>query len=223
MILDAKQTTVAYRCPHCGGGVISIVGMFSLSADMLKLKCTCGKSEMTVIHTDDGKIRLSVPCIVCPKPHNYLISPKLFFGKELFTLTCQYSDINICFIGEENHVKAELARNELELLDLLEKNGIESFEALHSQDDKTLTDPQIYDIIMFVINELDAEQAIICSCNRNGESGDAEREYEAEVLDDCIRVTCSSCHDHADIPTDTLMGAYDFLNATSLELYPDEK
>lgn len=220
MVLDSKQTTVAYRCPHCGAGVISIVGMFSLSANMFRLKCPCGKSEMTVVRTDDDKLRITVPCIVCPKPHSYLLSPKLFFGKELFALNCQYSDLNICFIGEENHVKAELARTELELLDLLEKNGIESFEALHAQNEQTLTDPQIYDIIMFVINELDEDKAIRCSCNRNDDAGE-DREYEVEVLDSCIRVSCSVCGDYVDIPTDTLIGAYDFLGATSLELYPN--
>ena len=44
MILDVKQTTAAYRCPHCGSGVMSAVGLFSLTgaADMVKLKCDCG-------------------------------------------------------------------------------------------------------------------------------------------------------------------------------------
>ena len=53
MVLDFKQTTVAYRCPHCGAGVMSAVGLFSLNADMVKLKCTCGKSEMTVVYSKD--------------------------------------------------------------------------------------------------------------------------------------------------------------------------
>ena len=30
MVLDAKQTTVAYRCPHCGAGVMSAVSLFHL-------------------------------------------------------------------------------------------------------------------------------------------------------------------------------------------------
>ena len=49
MVISPKQTTIAYRCPVCGTGVISAVGMFSLSADMIKLKCTCGKSEQTAV------------------------------------------------------------------------------------------------------------------------------------------------------------------------------
>ncbi len=217
MVLDSKQTTVAYRCPHCGGGVISIVGLFTLSADMVKLKCPCGKSEMSIVYTNDKKIRLNVPCIICPKPHNFVLSPSVFFDKEMFTLSCPYSGVEVCFIGDENHVKAELARSELALLDMLEENGIESFESLHKESEKVFTDPQIYDIIMFVIHDLDEAGAIRCSCGEHN----TDNEYEVEVLESCIRVRCTKCHDYVDIPTDTLIRAYDFLNTDSLTLHPD--
>lgn len=212
MVLESKQTTVAYRCPHCGAGVMSAVGLFSLSADMMKLKCDCGESEMTVVYSNDGKVRLTVPCIFCPSPHNFVVSSSVFFGKDLFVLPCPYSDINICMIGDVNKVKAELARTELELLDMLEKSGVENFDALHGNND-TLTDPQIFDIIMFVINDLDAEGKIYCRCANHGEG-----EYEAEVLENGIKVSCKKCGASRIIPTDTLLTANAFLNADSLYL-----
>ena len=86
MILDPQKTTIAYRCPSCGGGVISAVGMFYLGADMVKLKCTCGECELTMVYTGDDKVRLSVPCLVCPKPHSFTVSRSLFFGRDLFVL-----------------------------------------------------------------------------------------------------------------------------------------
>ena len=153
MVLETKQTIVAYRCPHCGTGVLSAVGLFSLSADMIKLKCECGHSELTVVYTADKKVRLSVPCILCPKPHNFVVSQSIFFGKELFVLPCPYSDINICIMGEMNHVKAELARTELQLLDILEQSGLSNLDAFHKENE-FMTDPQILDIIMFVIHDL---------------------------------------------------------------------
>jgi hypothetical protein len=132
MVLDPKQTTVAYRCPSCGAGVLSVVGLFNLGADMVKLKCDCGKSEMTMVMTSDKKVRFTVPCILCPKPHNFTVSSNIFFNKELFVLPCPYSDINIAMMGEVNHVKAELSRTELELLDLLEKSGLSDFSTLQN-------------------------------------------------------------------------------------------
>ena len=214
MVLETKKTTVAYRCPHCGAGIMSAVDVFSLNADMVKLKCTCQKSELTIVKTNDGKIRLVVPCILCPRPHNFVISSSIFFGKDLFVLPCAYSDINICFIGEMNHVKAELARSELELLDLLEQSGVDSFEALHGNEGvPDLTDPQILDIVMFVIKDLDEEGKILCRC-KDGE----EKNFDVEVTDDGVRVSCTKCGASRLIPTDSTLAAHAFLNTDSLYL-----
>jgi len=97
MVIEPKQTTVAYRCPHCGSGVLSAVGMFSLTADMMKLKCSCGKSELEIVYSKDGKVRLKVPCMICPSGHSYTVSRNIFFGRDIFVLPCPVSDINICF------------------------------------------------------------------------------------------------------------------------------
>ena len=213
MVLDPKQTTVAYRCPACGAGIMSAVGLFALSADMVKLKCTCGESEMTVVYSKDGKVRLTVPCMVCPKPHTFTLNSSLFFGKELFAMQCPYSDLNVACIGETNQVKAELARGELELLDLLEQSGVKSFDSLKN-DEESLTDPQILDVVMFVIHDLDAEGKIFCRCD----PADNGRQYDAEVLNEGVRVSCRKCGAERSIPTDSCLGAHAYLNADALHL-----
>ena len=213
MVLDSKQTTVAYRCPHCGAGIMSAVGLFALSADMVKLKCTCGESEMRIVYSKDGKVRLTVPCLLCPNPHTFTLNSSLFFGKELFSMQCPYSDLTVACIGEINQVKAELARGELELLDFMEQSGLESVDTL-KQDSEVLTDPQILDIVMFVIHDLDAEGKIYCRCDAT-ENG---RQYDAEVLEDGVRVSCRKCGASRLIPTDSRLSAHAFLNADALHL-----
>ena len=212
MVLETKQTIVAYRCPHCGAGVMSAVGMFSLSADMIKLKCDCGHSELTVVYTNDKKVRLSVPCIICPKPHNFVVSQSIFFGRDLFVLPCPYSDVNVCFMGEMNHVKAELARTELQLLDMLEKSGAADFSTLHKQDEELISDPQVLEIIMFVIHDLEAENKISCKC------ADNDGEYDCKVMEDGILVFCKKCGASRIIPVDSMLGAQAFLDCDSLTL-----
>ncbi len=213
MILESKQTTLAYRCPHCGAGVMSLVGLFSLSSHMMKLKCDCGKSEMTAVYGKDDKIRLTVPCIVCPNPHHFTVSKSLFFGKELFTVPCPYSNLNLVVMGETNEVKAELARGELELLDLMEKNGITELDTLRG-DESALSDPQIMDVIMYVIRELDAEGKIDCKCPKT----DDEREYDVQITEDGVLVSCQKCGASRLIPTDSCLSAHAFLYADSLHL-----
>lgn len=228
MVLNEKRTTVAYRCPSCGGGIMSAVGLFNLSADMVKLKCTCGESELKIVYNRDGSVRLTVPCLICSQPHNFTVKSSLFFSDELFVLPCPYSDINVCFTGEMNRVKAELARTELELLDMLEENGITDFSALHGNEED-LGDPQIRDIVFFVIDDLDAEGKIYCRCHPDpaldapadtdyGEWDEAESRYEAEITEEGIRVTCRVCGASRVIPADSMLSAHAFLNADSLHL-----
>ncbi len=211
MVLESKKTTVAYRCPHCGAGVMSLVDVFSLRADMLKLKCTCGESEMTIVKGKDGKIRFTVPCFLCPNPHMFTVNDTVVFGRDLFVLPCPYSDVNIAMMGQTEHVKAELSRSELALLDLLEKSGLQSTDALHGE--QTLSDPQVLEIVTYVIREMDEEGRIRCRCE-----GEGEREYDAEILDGAVRVTCRACGASREIPTDSLIRAEAFLNADSLDL-----
>ena len=229
MVLNEKRTTVAYRCPDCGGGIMSAVGLFNLSADMVKLKCTCGKSELKIVYNRDGTVRLTVPCLICSQPHTFTVNSSLFFSDELFVLPCPYSDINIAFTGEMNSVKAELARTELELLDMLEENGITDFSALHG-DEKDLPDPQILDIILFVIDDLDAEGKIYCLCHADpaegkapdgdyGEWNEEESRYEAEITEEGIKLTCRVCGASTVIPTDSMLSAHAFLNADSIHLH----
>ena len=225
MVIDSKQTTVAYRCPECGSGVISLIGLFSLSADMIKLKCTCKESDMQIVYRrNDGQMRLTVPCIFCRKPHTYNVSANMFFSKDIFLLPCPYSDINIGFVGEENMVKAELARTELELLDMLEENGISDFKDLHG-DEEDLPDAQVLDVVSYVIGELDAEGKIYCKCYPEGreplEDGVLDREdskYEIEVTDGGVEVSCAKCGAKRLIPTDSMLTAHAFLNSDFLKL-----
>lgn len=217
MVLDPKKTTVAYRCSKCGAGVMSVVGLFNLAADMIKLRCDCGGSEMTLVYTKDSKVRFTVPCLFCPNPHQFTVNSSVFFSKDLFALPCPYSGMNIAIMGESDRVKAELARSELELLELLEENGVSNFDLLHGEEN--VSDPQVEEIVTYMIKELDAEGKIYCKCPREeGESEEYCGDYEIEFIDNAIRLSCKKCGASADIPTGSLIDAHAFLYADSIEL-----
>ena len=138
---------------------MSVVDVFTLSAPMMKLKCDCGESEMTVEKLPDGKVKLTVPCILCPKPHSFIVNPDVFFGEEELFLQCPYSEMNVALIGEMDHIKAELARGELELMEIMEANGItdlSAFREANEMDDGALDSEQTQNVI-FVLSELEAE------------------------------------------------------------------
>lgn len=216
MVLDVKKTTVAYRCPKCGCGVMSVVGLFNLSGDMLRLKCDCGGSDMTLVRSREGNVSITVPCMLCPEPHRYTLSSSGFFDREIFSLTCPITGLDTVIMGETERVKAALAKNELELLEMLEASKLDSFENIRGE--RNTVDPQVMEILTYMIKELDEEGAIHCECE-----GEGEREFELEFFSDSLRISCKHCGAWADIPTGSLIAATAFLEADELVLGKGKK
>lgn len=212
MIAKPSETTVAYRCPDCGCGVKSIVGIFGLSAPMLKLKCpSCGTS-MSIKKTNDDKIRLSVPCLVCRRDHEYVVSRELFFKNELFELPCSLSGFSLCFIGSGDAVSEALEHADEDMRKVLKEAGAENLDIFKEQPDKAEELPvaQVYDIVRFIVKELEAENAIRCNCR--------EGDYDIELFDDCVSVYCKNCGAKKYISTASLQEAQAFLEIDELIL-----
>lgn len=212
MVLNEKKTTVSFRCSACGSSVRNMVGVFTLSADMLRLKCPCGGSDMTIVSTKDKKVRLTVPCLTCPSPHTFTVSSEVFYGRSLFALPCPYSGLDLCFVGSEDDVIAASVEADRALGELLGDASVE--DVVQNRQSPFMTDPQIREIVTFVVADLADEGMIECRCPE-GETG----EYEAEVLDEEIVVRCKKCGAAAVVPANSFTAANDFLNVDHLTLY----
>lgn len=210
MVLGKKETTVAYKCPHCGTLVMSLVGAFALSADMIKLKCPCGQSELSALYTKDKKIRLTVPCIACPNPHSYTVTSQVFFGGELFRIPCALSGIDICYCGKQDEVVAAAEATDNMLRTILGDSALETLAGARGEE--YMTDPQVREIVTYVVQDLCEAGGIHCNCE------DGQPDVLIEIGDVTVTVTCQKCGAMAVLPADSLTSAEDFLGAESLEL-----
>ena len=219
MLLEKKETTLAYRCPTCGATVLSLVGIFALSGDMLKLRCKCRGSEATLTYADNGRIRLRVPCIACPKPHYFTIGQNSFFSREegVFRLPCPYTGIDICFIGRADDVSAAVEQSNRELLELMKSSGIDDMNKLRpeDEDDDTLKseNPLIEDIVFYMLKELDEEGAIHCCCPPG-----IKGKYSYRLHHGRVTVTCEKCSASATLPMSGVNSAESFLEINELNL-----
>ncbi len=213
MIIEQSETTVAYRCPHCGCGVMSLVGVFRLKADRLVLKCQCGESSMSLTRASDGKIRIEVPCLVCAAPHNFTVSDSLFFSQKLFLLPCHASGLDVCFIGGQQEVSDALGDTYERLKQMIEEAGI-SEEDVFSNEQKQpeLPDAHIYDILNFVVRELEYEHNIHCDCDTGPYTLYFSEDGES------IIVMCETCAASKSFPANSLTAANDFLNIDEITL-----
>ena len=129
--------------------------------------------------------------------------------------------VDICFMGKPEALQKELDRSAKELNELFEQNGLtlpamrgeEEGEKEDSEADPALlSDPQIYDIVRFVVSDLHAEGKIDCPCGIGG--------YEIEIVRDGIRVYCAECGAECVFPITCVSAAMDFLHRDSITLLP---
>jgi len=208
MILKPFETTVAYRCPECGGMVVSPVGAFALTGDMFRLKCPCGGSALE-IQLGKEKVRLVVPCVACPPPHHYNMSRQLFFSRDIFTLACPYTSIGCAFIGSADKVREAYDESTRTLAEML---GVDSGEidfsdeaaraAAHPHDEDeadpgnepgdTFDDPQnspFYEsAILTAVASLRDEGRVACRCQNS-----ALQKLDFELTRGGVKVFCETC------------------------------
>lgn len=219
MKLSTKETTLAYRCPHCGATVFSLVGIFALSGDMLKLKCSCGKSETVVTYTSDRKLRLAVPCIACPKPHYYTIGQNTFFARDegVFRLPCPYTSIDVCFIGKKEAVSEAVEKSNAELLKLLQDSGMQDVSKMRGEEDEDelrSENPLLDDVVQYTLRALEDEGAIHCHCEDMNEKGS----YAYRIHHGRVSIECEKCGAIALFPMAGVNSADDFLKLDEIVL-----
>ena len=214
MAVLPKQRHIAYRCPDCGSAVVGLVGRFALSANMLRLRCSCGSdSSLDISISGDNKIRLSVPCLFCRQNHSYVVSEGLFFEKDRFLLNCPYSGMDIAFIGDEDSVNEDIARTGDELAALLKNLEAEELSDIQPQDvndAEVLPDPAVYDTLRFVVKDLEAEGKLHCPCG--------EGPYDIRFIDGGMQVWCETCGASYDFKATTPAIAEEYLSLDSITL-----
>lgn len=147
MIKD-RDTTIGYHCPFCGMSILNNINIFSMTGNMIKIKCVCGGSELEVQIMKNNKYKITVPCILCPNSHSFTLSSGAFFQKDLFAFSCKFTAINICFIGKGNKVYEALKKNEEELMKTFaayEEEYNRNLDGMETEDDLYFDDGGDYD------------------------------------------------------------------------------
>lgn len=212
MVLKPKESVVSYRCPHCGTTVMSMIGTFALSGDLIKLKCTCGESEMLISYTKDNKIKLTVPCLACENPHTFSISSSAFFERDLLELSCKVLGLSVCFVGNKDKVFEAIERSDKELAEMMGDYSIEDIGKIGYDSEGSMTDAQISDLVRFMLCEMKDENAILCNCK------DGLGEYDFIVTPTSVDVFCEKCGAKKSFDINSIQKANDFLNIDELDL-----
>ena len=211
MVLTPKKNSVAYRCPDCGDIIHGFVGQ--LHANMLRIKCPCGGSAMEIHFRDDKKVRFSIPCVFCKSSHTYVVSETIVFERDKFLLSCPYANMDIAFLGTEENVEAEAQRAEEELSRLLTSLEAEDLSDIQPEDmanEEILPDPELYDIVRFLVRELEEDGKVDCPCHSVN--------LDFRFTESGIEVYCMDCGATYEFPVQSIAVARESLNLEEITL-----
>lgn len=186
--MNRNAKHIAYRCPECGVASIGLFDGITKAGDLLRLRCTCSESALDIIRNPDEKLRLGVPCIFCKTSHSYVISPDIAKREGATSLGCPFSGMDIVFIGTEEELVPELERTDKELRRLMAELEAEELSDIQPQDmpdAEILPDPAVYDILRFVVKDLEADGKVHCLCD--------EGRYDLRFTDTGLQMWCESC------------------------------
>lgn len=176
---------IAYICPCCGKLTKREITLFDLPISGTVFSCFdggCGEPVVSVTHKKD-KYVFDVLCTVCDTQHKFTISHSGLWRKELIVLSCPQTDVGIIFIGEMDDICEELQK----------QNELYSEAEAEISSNPMLS---VYFDIIHAINDISKSGRLICSsCGK--------REFDAELIDAGIKLTCRSCPASAVIPIST--------------------
>ena len=123
---------------------------------------------MEIHFRDDKKVRFSIPCVFCKSAHTYVVSESIVFDRDRFLLACPYANMDIAFLGSEGNVAIDTQRAEEELSRLLTNLEAEDLSDIQPEDmanEEILPDPELYDIVRFLVRELEEDGKVDCPCH----------------------------------------------------------
>ena len=210
---DIRRRQIAYRCPECASATLGFIGGLTAVSDMLRLRCSCGKSAMDITKAKDGKIHVSVPCALCRENHGLTVSSELVLRDEPSALPCPFAGTDIVFIADEEDMPGLLDKNAEELSRILASLDAEELSDIQPKDlaeAEIPPDHEAFSLINFLVKELEFDGKIHCPCKSGS--------YELRFFDEGIEVYCTSCGATYSFYAKTAASAEQYLGVDEIKL-----
>lgn len=174
--------TLALYCPRCGQIHMHDISRFVLKhTARLRLVCSCGQLQATLINGGHQQFFLDIPCVVCQTNHSVCITSKKFWRTEVEKLYCVQENLELGFIGQRQYIEQMLADRRLEL-ESLDENF----------DDAGVVDPEVMFGVLNKIHDIAEAGGIHCGCGST--------QIAAEVAPATLELICRDCGARLVIP-----------------------
>jgi len=175
MIVNTSAV-LGIRCGKCGKLNYHGLSLFGFSGGQnQQLKCDCGTDILAVALVGKNRFSLRINCALCENNHIYYFSLKELWQRDLLTVLCQETGLEIAYWGRKAQVREAWQRQEKTLLALVEDIGGAGF----------FDNPDIMYLVLEHLNRLSESGRLDCACgNRN---------IDLEILPDRLQLDCNEC------------------------------
>ena len=195
-----EKRFLSYICPACRQSVIVERDLFTLAASKNRIKCPCGKSELTVEFMPN-RVQMSVPCLFCGRDHSVSCSSQAFVREKALAFSCAASGLDCCYVGEEGPVYAATARLE-QAVDKLEEESAEHGAFL---------DEIVMHEVLSEIKDIAARGGVSCACG--------SKRWTFRVNYSSVDLICADCGAEMRIPASTADDIDDICCKTNLLIH----
>ncbi|MDK2798797.1 MAG: hypothetical protein PWP27_334 [Clostridiales bacterium] len=171
--------TIAYKCPVCGSIEFNNISIFDFSGEKeYTVHCSCGKAFVKIITQSRQKCTISIPCIACNHMHAYTVNFKALWTKRIINFKCTKTNIELCFIGDDDIVRQKVDQYEMQMDKLMNDIGYDDY--FKNSTVMLDTIDKIHDI---------AEKGnLFCECGNH--------DIDLQIFGDRVELICTKCRSY---------------------------
>lgn len=178
------EATLALYCPHCGKLHMHSFNRFNLPGTAKReLVCSCGQIQAAISSVGRRQYLLDIPCVLCETTHKVCIDARRFWRAEADKLYCAEENIELGLFGRSRIIEKTFADH---------KNELDQLPREAEYDDEHIDNPQVMFGIFNRIHDMAEQGDISCRCGQFA--------IDAEVLPNCIELTCRQCGSRRVVP-----------------------
>lgn len=174
-MLISTMTIVALRCPSCGRLEFRGMSLFCFSGGRTwQVECSCG-TVLLKGRKKGGSFLLHYHCLMCDCFHYSAYRREEIWSRDLLTLICSDTDLEIGFIGPRDKVHRAIKSHDRSLAEMAEDLGFNDF----------FEEPDVMYRLLSFIYQLAEQDNLHCGCGNDN--------IEVEIFPAHLQLRCDIC------------------------------
>lgn len=174
MILDLKKV-LSCRCPVCSERSYNTVTPFQINGGFTSECTLCGAEFLTVSKTKNG-YSFKVSCFICDTSHEFSVSFDGVWHKDLLTLGCPLTGIDLLYIGNKSNVYDAA----------IESDDIFSEFSEKISDDELINEfPPLFEAAFEIISSRITSNLVTCPCGHTAAALSLSQNGITVICDNC--------------------------------------